>query len=260
MEALMTSLRATREAIQTIAEPLDAATRLLNNKRGYPPLRLRQAVGNLNDFEGSAGEYVAYLKLLCDLQPGDDLLDVGCGCGTILTPVTEQHLSDYVGTYYGYDIDSKAIQWCQDNFRKLNLQFRLIDTQATTWIPALPYFDVVLCKSLFTHLFEWETKRYLHEIYNAMKPWGKCLSTWFIINGRSLHGRYTFPYRHGPTSFQRNTKPELAVAYDEDYLQNLFRDIGFEPTCYYGSWRGDVGNHPKLSFQDVVILEKPNVN
>ena len=97
-EKLITLLRGTRTVLQTLAEPIDWASRMLNNKHGYPPLRIRQLVGGLNDFEGSCGEYVAYLKLLCGLKEGDKLLDIGCGCGLITLDTTGAgSLLDYLG-------------------------------------------------------------------------------------------------------------------------------------------------------------------
>lgn len=251
-ETVYTILRNGRATLQTVVEPLDRLALWLNNKHNYPPLRLRQAVGNLNDYEGSAAEYVAYLKLLCGLKPGDTLLDIGCGCGTILQDTTGAGgLIPYIGLngrYVGLDLDSRAIKWCQQRY------FTTCKFFAACAIPYGYYrFDAVLCKSLFTHLLEDDVHFYLQYVHSVLKLGGKCLATFFILDERPLQGKFTFQYRQGNTCVQRIGKPQLAVAYPQLALHALLDEVGFRYTTYYGTWRGDGQG---LSFQDIIILEK----
>ena len=246
IEAVYTTMRIGRNLLQRTLEPLDLSVRLLNNKHNYPSLHMRQLVGGLNDFEGSSGEYVAYLKLLCNLMPGDKLLDIGCGCGTILYDTTGVgSLPDYLGEYWGVDVDGKVISWCNNHLGRDNVHFH------TTIQPTS--VDVVLAKSLFTHLNVYETEAYLHTIQKILRRGGHCLATFFLLNGQKPQGKFTFKHVHGCVSYQRESKPQLAVAYDQKWLLSLLKKSGFSADVYYGAWReGRSG----LSFQDIIVLRK----
>jgi len=259
-ENIISILRGVRTVLQTVAEPVDWAARVLNNKKGYPPLRLRQQVGDLSDFEGSGGEYLAYLKLLCDLKPGDKVLDIGCGCGLITLDVAGAGgLLEYLGSdgrYVGIDVNEKLVRWCNKNIGSKYpiAQFSLPKPLARLFEYK---FDVVLCKSLFTHLLLGEAKDYLRLIRGELAPGGRCLATFFLIRDidRKLEGRYKFRYPscNGHVYYERDTNPKLAVAYDESLLASLLQKLGFSSEVWYGTWRD---NRSGLSFQDIIIMRR----
>lgn len=267
-ENLITLLRHGRHIMYRVLEPLDLATRLLNNKRNFPPLHLRSHVGDLNDFEGSGGEYAAYLKLLCGLKPGGSLLDIGCGCGLMVLPVTENlTLPEYIypGRYIGVDIDKKSIDWCRRNIRYQNCIFLHVDGTGILLF-GNETFDVILVKSVFTHLLIDETITYLKEIKRLLKPGGKCLSTWFLVSEEQdristekkrlgWKPRYDFSFQscNGHTWYLRPKRPRLAVAYEEDLLLNLIKLEGFNFEVRYGTWSG---RQDGLSFQDIIIIRR----
>lgn len=254
-EKVVSLLRGARTVLQAAAEPVDWTARMLNNKRGYPPLRIRQKVGGLNDFEGSGAEYMAYLKLLCELKPGMSVLDIGCGCGLMCLPVSENEtLSEYIkpGSYCGMDTDKELIDWCEKNIKLSNGFFVHLDG-AGLLLSLKETVDVVLCKSLFTHLFAHEAENYLKEIYRLLRSNGCCLSTWFLLDEKELKGRYTFEHYEGNFSTERYTNPRLAVAYDQEWLLGLLDELKLSCDVYYGSWRGTGGS---LSFQDIIVLRR----
>lgn len=256
-ESIITLLRGTRTALQIAAEPIDWAARFLNNKRNYPPLWLRQHVGDPSYFEGSCGEYVAYLKLLCGLKPGDELLDIGCGCGLILMDTTGAgSLLDYIrpGNYVGMDIDKRSISWCKRYIKATNCFFTHLENRNGEHLPAASSsFSIVLAKSLFTHLLLDEAIDYLKEIKRLLKPRGECLCTWFLLRGQELKGKYTFKYKNVVTAYERETRPRLAVAYQEDWLLKKIKEVGLEIELpiRYGTWSG---RQDGLSFQDIIIM------
>ncbi|KKM73870.1 hypothetical protein LCGC14_1406080 [marine sediment metagenome] len=256
-EKITTLLREARTVLQTAAEPIDWAARMLNNKHGYPPLRLRQQVGDLSDFEGSSSEYVAYLKLLCNLKSGDSLLDIGCGCGLILADTSGiGGLLECIkpGSYAGMDINRDAVSWCERHLqgpRCLFIQLPFLDGKRLPGTDCS--VDVVLAKSLFTHLLKEETISYLEEIKRLLKPGGRCLATFFLQDDKEFIGKYTFRYRHKNVSYERDAKPRLAVAYEMNYLSKLIKRLGFSHEVWYGTWRG---NGRGLSFQDIIVMRR----
>ena len=43
-------------------------------------------------------------------------------------------------------------------------------------------FDLVFLTSVFTHMFAGDVENYLSEISRVLKPGGKCLITWFLLD------------------------------------------------------------------------------
>jgi len=254
-EKVISLLRSSRTGLQILAEPIDAFTLFMNYKKGYPPLWVRQKVGSLNDFEGSGAEYMAYLKLLCELEPGMSVMDIGCGCGLMCLKVNENPtLPEYIypGSYVGIDTDKKVISWCAKNIKYGNVSFD--QNPLTDYKDGI--VDVVLCKSLFTHLLLGEAEAYLQEVKRLLQPSGRGLATFFLYReGDKLAGRYTFRYQsvNGHVFYEKSSNPRAAVAYNADWLLPKLKELGFTYEIYYGSWRGD---NKGLSFQDIVILRR----
>ena len=251
-EKITSILRNTRTVLQVLAEPIDKFDRFINYKKGYPPLWIRQKVGSLNDFESSGAEYIAYLKLLCDLKPGDNLLDIGCGCGLMCLQVNENsNLPEYLGSdgrYVGIDINERLISWCRRHIKYPNCQFKLVGGDLHEY-----KFDVILCKSLFTHLLPSEVIDYLALIKERMKPGGSCLATFFLLDEIKPKGRYTFKYNHTTFFTEKWEDERAAVAYEEEWLKKALDIADFKYEIHYGSWRGDKKG---LSYQDIVILRR----
>lgn len=253
IEATYSVLRAGRRTFHELYEPLDCLNRLINGKSKYPPIASRQAVGNLNDFEGSSAEYVAYLRLLCGMNYQSRLLDIGCGCGNLLLDTTGSGpLYTKVAHYLGTDTDASAIEWCQSHLREYNTRFAC--TKDLRGIEA-ESFDVIVCKSLFTHLMPSELVDYLAEIKRLLVPGGRCLSTWFLLDGTEPKGKLTFRHKVGDGfySVERKTKPNLAVAYRADWVYKCLNIANFRQTTYPGTWTGSTKG---LSFQDIIVIEK----
>ena len=102
-------------------------------------------------------------------------------------------------------------------------------------------FDFVLLSSVFTHMLQDDIEHYVSEIRRVMKPGGKCLSTWFLLNEQSekaIKERKTllpFDHKFGDCLVSEVKIPEVAIAYQENYVRSLHFSNGMtHETTIYG--------------------------
>ena len=267
-------LRAGRNLALRALSPLDYFSRLLNDKKDLPPLHLRRYVGPLESFESSGAEFMDHLRLLAELRPDERVLDIGCGCGQMAL-----HLEKYLdenGSYAGVDIHRPSIRWCQKNIgaRRSNFQFAHIDVRNFAYNPdgkhraetyQFPFedrsFDLILLKSVFTHMRPPEVSNYLREVSRLLRSNGRCLATFFLLNEEQARlalqdaNDVEFKYGEGVWRYRLEQSPESAVAYDERYVMELLSQHGLtlRAPVYYGRW---AGRKDGLSYQDILLLEK----
>lgn len=110
---------------------------------------------------------------LAAVQPGMDVLDVGCGRGEIL-----RHCARLGANAYGIDYAVVAVQLSQDIVRGTG------DTPGKTGVgqadaKKLPFptgrFDRVLLFDVVEHLHPWELHEALREIHRVLKPDGRLI-------------------------------------------------------------------------------------
>jgi SAM-dependent methyltransferase len=238
-----------------------------------PPRALQRFVGG--GYKGVGAEFFGYLVDLCGLQPSDAVLDVGCGSGRIAQPLTGYLNTE--GRYAGFDISRKAIAWCQENISRShpNFDFEVADIQNSIYNPkgkyqsldfSFPYpdasFDVAFDVSVFTHMFPPDVEHYMHEIARVLKPGGRCLSTFFLLNEESLAlaagGKATYNFQYAREGYRtiHKKRPEDAIAFPEAFVRDLHEKCGLQlqVPLRYGCWSG---RNKYLTFQDVVIAVKP---
>lgn len=235
-----------------------------------PPRRLANTCG---PYAEVGWEFFRYHVELAGLRPEERVLDVGCGAGRMAVPLTGYLTS---GSYEGFDIDPLGVRWCQKYItpRFPHFRFQLVDIYNKLYNPAgsrqasdytFPYedgrFDYVFLASVFTHLLPVDLQNYLQEIARVLRPGGRSLSTWFVINAEASGGmaQAGWPFVTQPGGYwtTKPETPEAAVAYDEAAVCNFYLHAGLIPRIpiYYGSWSGRAGG---LCGQDIVIAHKPN--
>jgi demethylmenaquinone methyltransferase/2-methoxy-6-polyprenyl-1,4-benzoquinol methylase/phosphoethanolamine N-methyltransferase len=147
------------------------------------------------------------------IQPGDGVLDVGCGTGEV-TLLAKIYAKD--GKVYGIDPAPEMISVARRKAaqKKLTIDFRV------GVIEALPFpnesIDVVTSSLMMHHLPENLKKRGLAEIYRVLKPGGRLLVADFMRPSKSL-------FNHLFMIFSHHQGLETGI---ED-LQKMFREAGF---------------------------------
>ena len=119
-------------------------------------------------------------------------------------------------------------------------------------------FDLILLKSVFTHMRPPEVSNYLSEVARLLKSEGRCLATFFLLNDdqASLASRgandLAFNYGEDEWRYVHEHSPESAVAYDESFVMQLLEKYGLVvEKRFYGRWSG---REDGLSYQDILIM------
>jgi len=104
-----------------------------------------------------------------------NLLDVGCGTGTIPYSI----FNDMKGKYYGCDISEKGVEYCMRKYQKDNFTF-FVNEQTNIGIIDGTQFDFICFYSVFTHCYEDEIIAILKQCKGYLKPDGKIMADFFI--------------------------------------------------------------------------------
>jgi ubiquinone/menaquinone biosynthesis C-methylase UbiE len=260
--------------------PIDLGDRLLGRSDPSLPAKAINFTGSAGpDFTSRGDALVKALGDLAGMTPSSRVLDVGCGVGKLAIAMT--HYLDKDGSYEGLDIVPEAIEWCKKQIVGAygNVHFTLADVYNKEYNPKgrmqpadyrFPYddetFDVVALYSVFTHMLPADVDQYVGEIARVLKTNGRIFATNFIINPesqrmmRSSGCAMQFKRNLGSYWIQNGRVPELAVAYNEDYIRELHAKHGLSsPKIYDGTWCGRPGYWPGDSGfgnQDVLVAVK----
>ncbi len=237
-------LRRLRGAGLVLLEPLDYAGRLINGKRSYPPLRLRRHAGPLEPFERTAGEYVGYLSTLAGLNSQSNVLDVGCGPGTLA--LVGGLRERFAGRYVGFDVDRRTVEWANTNLADDHFSFAHYNYWNATYNPKgerfLPWpvsdgwADIVVLKSVLTHLLPDDVGHFLGEIRRVLS--GTALVSAFCYDRVDEPVEKAFPHVGPGYRYIRKGSPESGIAYERAYLESEIERVGLRATYLPGFWRG----------------------
>ena len=231
----------------------------------FPPDEMRRLVGHTDvaKFDNPTGG-LAFPEV--PVEAYDSVLDFGCGCGRSARQLMQQRLRPRA--YLGIDAHRGMVQWCQrhlaphapgfrfEHHDVLNRAFNPQGARATLELPAASRsMSLVHAWSVFTHLVEEETKRYLAETARVLVSGGRLLATFFLLNDFSLRnlptrlGGYTFPFERASMRLLDPDNPAAGVALPEEVIVALLRDARFEISKIdYGEW-SEAGVWSPDSFQ-----------
>ena len=260
-----------------IFKVLDLVDLLTGKSNPLIPPRSMIFIGD-GDYKKTGDEFLLYFKELGGLRPDDKVLDVGCGIGRMSVPLTD-YLSEN-GTYCGFDIVKKGIDWCKSNIstRYKNFHFEHSNIYNKMYNPyglekssgfRFKYeddsFDFIFLTSVFTHMYSKDINNYLSEISRVLKPGGRCLITFFLMNEKSksliksgLSSQNLVHQLDDHSYIKDEIVPESAIGFNEEYIKMLFKDnfLRILYPIYYGSW---CGRDEFKSYQDIIVAEKVKV-
>lgn len=141
-----------------------------------------------NQMERMVGSYDSYMRKmtlgrekalremtinLAQVKPGDRVLEVGCGTGTLTLAAKRQ--AGPTGQVYGIDIIPGMIEISKQKAEQSNLDV----TFQLGSIDDIPFpentFDVVMCSFMIFHMSDAVRNKGIAEIYRVLKPQGKLM-------------------------------------------------------------------------------------
>lgn len=160
------------------------------------------------------------------LDPGDRILDLGCGAGRMI-----RHLRELASTceIWGMDISSEHIYWCEEN---LSPPFHFA---TNTKVPHLPFedrsFRFIYCGSLFTHIDDLASA-WLLELHRILSPDGRLYVT--IHDDSTIRVFERGGYERSPLGrqmqahemFQRSKDSFGMISIGRDDLSQVFYGAG----------------------------------
>ena len=129
------------------------------------------------------------------LGPGESVLDVGCGTGTLA--ITAKERVGSAGSVYGIDASLPMIARAKRKAQKANVDVTFEYAAAES----LPFpdarFDVVLCTVMLHHLGRQTRQQGVREMRRVLKPGGRLLAVDFGAGAEQRKGLIGHLHSHG---------------------------------------------------------------
>jgi len=254
--------------------PAAAAAALLRDVRrrgiALPPQRLRFLVDDDDAGLVVHAEDLVQRSRRHGLEEGWRVLDIGCGYGRLALGLK---MTDFTGSYVGFDILPRHIQWCRDHLATPAYAFEHFDVRNARYNPdgtiepedaRFPVgdgdADFCTAYSVFTHMYAADQRRYLAEIARVLSPGGLAVATWFLFDDERLplamSSASEYPMVHvldEDCRYAYAEDPLHAISYRQSFVEAMVDEAGLEiRSLERGTWAGEPGS----TLQDHLVLAR----
>jgi ubiquinone/menaquinone biosynthesis C-methylase UbiE len=129
------------------------------------------------------------------LEPGEPVLDIGCGTGSLA--IAAKHRVDAAGMVCGIDASPEMIERARRKARKAQVDVRFADSVVERMPFPDGHFDVVLSTMMLHHLPGAARRQCLRETARVLKPGGRVLVVDFGGRAEDNVGLFERFHRHG---------------------------------------------------------------
>jgi ubiquinone/menaquinone biosynthesis C-methylase UbiE len=151
---------------------------------------------------------------LAGLKPGESVLDVGCGTGTLA--IAAKPRVGPAGRVYGIDASSEMIARARKKAKKAGVEVTFENAVAEK----IPFpdqtFDAVLTTVMLHHLGRKARQQCVFEMSRVLKPGGRVLAVDFGGAAHEKRSLLSHFHRHGHVEL-----PELVAVLDEAGLKSV---------------------------------------
>jgi SAM-dependent methyltransferase len=223
-----------RTATLRVLSPADTGWRKIRGRPPLPPLWLRRHAGRVGRFESSASDCLAQLTAWNATASAGRIVDLGCGPGAMA--LLFRFALGPAGRYVGIDVHAPSIAWCRGAFSgdtRFRFEHAPIESSfGRGRVPISEYrlpvedasADLVLAKSLFTHLSAADAERYLREIARILAPTGAAVVTAFLFGDVDVPG---FPFGgEDGVRWRVRYRPAAATAFARPRFDAMIREAG----------------------------------
>lgn len=217
---------------QVFREPLSASLLRRMHSVPLPPPQIRQGDRQRrfdDDFFVETAERDARLLMSVGLEPGQRLLDFGCGPGRLAIGLIAR---GWEGSYLGVEVKARHVEWAdrQITSRFPDFRFARVDAANPRYNPTgaesprLPAgdatFDMVCAFSVFSHMLSDDTAAHLAEIRRVLTDNGRAFVTAFVAD--DVPDETENPPWLGDWSGRLH-----CVLYSTSFLTRLIHEAGF---------------------------------
>lgn len=249
-----------RTALLRLLSPLERIARAVGARDGVheplPPLWLRRHAGPIGAFRTSGDQAMEFLERLGLLRPDLRVLDFGCGPGSLVPRFARILGSE--GRYLGLDVHGPSIAWCRRSYAgDVRFAFERLDPLSPRpWPVGEGSRDLILAKSVFTHLLETEARTALSEIRRALAPGGRAMVTAFLFDGARFANQalpwFPSPGPSAPVRWRRASRPTAAVAVEAETYRAWISTAGLRVESMLAGFHPGGAEPP--TGQDTLIL------